>query len=82
MRETLRLQPPAVARAVTSEVDTTVCNGKYPVKANQVVAVQNWCAMKDPALWGEDAKEFRPERMMDGKFEALPVRVYLFFSFI
>ena len=74
MRETLRLQPPAVARAVYSEVDTTVCGGKYAVKANQVVAVQNWCAMKDSALWGEDAKEFKPKRMLDGKFEALPVR--------
>ncbi|KAF7980075.1 hypothetical protein HWV62_39868 [Athelia sp. TMB] len=76
MRETLRLQPPAVARAVYSEVDTTVCGGKYAVKANQVVAVQSWCAMKDPAQWGEDAKEFKPERMLDGKFEALAGRPF------
>jgi hypothetical protein len=29
--------------------------------------------MRDPAVWGEDAQEFKPERMLDGKFEALPV---------
>ncbi|KAF7976157.1 hypothetical protein HWV62_7475 [Athelia sp. TMB] len=81
MRETLRLQPPAVARAVYSEVDTTVCGGKYAVKANQVVAIQSWCAMKDPALWGEDAKEFKPERMLDGKFEALAPNAWQPFGF-
>jgi hypothetical protein len=29
--------------------------------------------MKDPGVWGEDAEDFKPERMLDGKFEALPV---------
>ncbi|KZP32063.1 cytochrome P450 [Athelia psychrophila] len=84
MRETLRLQPPAVARAVYSEVDTTIsgANGEtYPVKAHQVVAVQNWCAMKDPKVWGEDAQAFRPERMLDGKFEALPPNAWQPFGF-
>ena len=38
------------------------------------LVVQNWVAMRDTAVWGEDAAEFKPERMLDGKFEALPVR--------
>jgi cytochrome P450/NADPH-cytochrome P450 reductase len=29
--------------------------------------------MRDPAVWGEDAEEFKPDRMLDGRFEALPV---------
>jgi len=35
--------------------------------------VLNWVAMKDHSVWGEDAEDFKPERMLDGKFEALPV---------
>ena len=26
----------------------------------------------DPKVWGEDADQFKPDRMLDGKFEALP----------
>ena len=72
MRETLRLQPPATARTVTPLEDTTIGGGKYAVKAGTPLVVQVWVAMKDPKVWGEDAREFRPERMLDGKFEALP----------
>ena len=28
----------------------------------------------DPQCWGEDSELFRPERMLDGKFDAMPVR--------
>ena len=73
MRETLRLQPPASARGIYSLEDTTLLNGKYAIKKGATLVAQNWVAMRDPAVWGEDALAFRPERMMDGKFEALPV---------
>lgn len=73
MRETLRLQPPASQRTIASYEDTTLLNGKYAIKAGVPIIVQEWVCMKDPAVWGEDAPDFRPERMMDGKFEALPV---------
>lgn len=76
MRETLRLQPPASARGVTAIEDTNLLNGKYAVKAGTSIVAQNWVAMRDPAIWGEDALAFRPERMMDGKFESLPVSLY------
>jgi cytochrome P450 len=69
----LRLQPPAVSRGVTAFEDTVVGSGKYAIKAGVPLVVQVWVAMKDPAVWGEDAEEFKPERMLDGKFEALPV---------
>ncbi|KAK1223348.1 hypothetical protein PQX77_013780 [Marasmius sp. AFHP31] len=72
MRETLRLAPTAPARAVTALEDTTLLNGKYFVKAGTPLTILTWNMHRDPAVWGEDANEFRPERMMDGKFEALP----------
>jgi cytochrome P450/NADPH-cytochrome P450 reductase len=73
MRETLRLQPPAVARGVTAIKDTVIGGGKYTVKAGVPLVVLSWVAMRDPAVWGEDAEEFKPDRMLDGRFEALPV---------
>ncbi|KAF7973316.1 hypothetical protein HWV62_15559 [Athelia sp. TMB] len=76
MRETLRLQPPASARGIYSLEDTTLLNGKYAIKKGATLVAQNWVAMRDPAVWGEDALAFRPERMMDGKFEALPGRPF------
>lgn len=72
IRETMRLQPPATARTVTSLEDTTIGGGKYAIKAGTPLVVQNWVAGKDPKVFGEDAWEFKPERMLDGKFEALP----------
>lgn len=68
----MRLQPPATARTVTSLEDTTIGGGKYAIKAGTPLVVQNWVAGKDPKVFGEDAWEFKPERMLDGKFEALP----------
>ncbi|KAL0562659.1 hypothetical protein V5O48_019424, partial [Marasmius crinis-equi] len=72
MRETLRLAPTAPARGVTPLQDTTLANGKYFVKAGTPLTILTWTMHRDPAVWGDDANEFRPERMIDGKFEALP----------
>lgn len=71
MRESLRLQPP-FPHNVTALEDTTIGGGKYAVKAGAPIVVQNWVAQRDPAVWGDDAEEYKPERMLDGKFEALP----------
>lgn len=73
LRETLRLQSPAPARSVTSLAETTLGGGKYAIKAGQPIVILNHAAHYDPAVWGEDVAEFKPERMLDGKFEALPV---------
>jgi cytochrome P450/NADPH-cytochrome P450 reductase len=53
--------------------DTVVGGGKYAIKAGVPLVVLTWVAMKDPSVWGEDAEDFKPERMLNGKFEALPV---------
>lgn len=83
MRETLRLSPTAPSRAVGPTEDVELIGGdgdpnnpankKYLIKKDQVIQVQSIPAMRDPRVWGEDAEAFRPERMMGGKFEQLPV---------
>ncbi|KAL0564092.1 hypothetical protein V5O48_017963 [Marasmius crinis-equi] len=81
MRESLRLAPTASGRAVTALEDTTLANGKYAVKAGTTLSVITWVMQRDLAVWGDDANEFRPERMMDGKFEALPPNAWQPFGF-
>ncbi|KAJ7692444.1 cytochrome P450 [Mycena rosella] len=81
MRETLRLTPTASKRGITPIHDTTLGGGKYFVKAGTPILVQVWNMHRDPLVWGEDAEEFRPERMLDGKFEALPPQAWQPFGF-
>jgi cytochrome P450 / NADPH-cytochrome P450 reductase len=54
MRESLRLSPTAFARTVVPKEDTTLCGGKYAVKAGTRVVLQNTITQRDPAVWGED----------------------------
>ncbi|KIK61041.1 hypothetical protein GYMLUDRAFT_43136 [Collybiopsis luxurians FD-317 M1] len=81
IRETLRLTPTAPMRVVIPVEDTHLGNGKYFVKAGSSLVINTWVYQKDPKVWGEDAGEFRPERMMDGKFEALPPQAWQPFGF-
>lgn len=73
MRETLRLNPPAPMRTMAPVEDTTLAGGKYFVAKGINIVIHSGQAHRDPAIWGDDAEEFRPERNLDGKFEALPV---------
>ncbi|KAJ7508252.1 fatty acid hydroxylase [Mycena galericulata] len=81
MRETLRLSATAPLRGTTSLEDTTIGGGKYAIKKGQAIVIQAWEMHRDPAVWGDDAEEFRPERMLDGKFEALPPNAWQPFGF-
>ncbi|KAF9263918.1 fatty acid hydroxylase [Marasmius fiardii PR-910] len=81
MREALRLVPTAPMRPVTPLEDTTLLNGKYAVKAGTILVVNTWMGHRDPAVWGDDANEFRPERMLEGRFEALPPNSWQPFGF-
>ncbi|KAJ7447839.1 fatty acid hydroxylase [Mycena latifolia] len=81
MRETLRLAATAPLRATAALEDTTIGGGKYAIKKGAVIAIQAWDMHRDPAVWGDDAEEFRPERMLDGKFEALPPNAWQPFGF-
>jgi cytochrome P450 / NADPH-cytochrome P450 reductase len=75
LREALRLNPTAVIRAVSPvDGDQIIGNGKYVIPQDAIVLVNAYNQHRDPVVWGEDAEEFKPERMLDGKFEAMPVR--------
>ncbi|KAK0212347.1 fatty acid hydroxylase [Desarmillaria ectypa] len=81
MRESLRLGPTAATRTAAPIEDTTLGGGKYFVKAGSSLIIQTYLMHRDPKVWGEDAEEFCPERMMDGKFEALPPNTWQPFGF-
>ncbi|RMZ69227.1 hypothetical protein GMOD_00003168 [Pyrenophora seminiperda CCB06] len=68
LRESIRLQPTAPLIAVTAKEDTTL-GGKYAVKAGQPIVCSLHMIHRDPAAYGEDADEFRPERMLEAEFE-------------
>lgn len=71
LKETLRLQPTAPMFSVENTEDLQLPGG-YIIPANDVVLINLHGMQSDPKIWGEDADQFRPERMLDGKFEALP----------
>lgn len=69
-RETLRLTPtaPALNKSVPKsrhDEYVTICDGKYHVKNNDIVRLLLAKCMQDVSYFGEDAKEFRPERMAE-----------------
>ncbi|KAF5345023.1 hypothetical protein D9758_010443 [Tetrapyrgos nigripes] len=80
MRETLRLSATASTRTV-APLEDTLLGGKYFVKAETPITIQVWMTQRDPLVWGADANEFHPERMLDGKFEALPPNAWQPFGF-
>ncbi|KAH9983770.1 cytochrome P450 [Xylariaceae sp. FL0662B] len=76
LRETLRLQPPSGVWTVTPTVkDPSVpilLGGQYEVKSGQTILIVNPKLHRDPEVWGDDAEEFRPERMLSENFQKLP----------
>ncbi|GKT45276.1 bifunctional cytochrome P450/NADPH--P450 reductase [Colletotrichum spaethianum] len=70
LRETLRLSATIPAFAVEAKEDTLI-GGKYRVKEGEPVGLLLGRAHIDPVVYGDDAKEFKPERMLDENFERL-----------
>ncbi|KAI1106415.1 cytochrome P450 [Jackrogersella minutella] len=71
MRETLRLCAPISQISVTSK-ETQLLAGKYLVHKGEAVSLLIKKAHLDPAVYGDDADEFKPERMLDEPFNKLP----------
>lgn len=75
LRETLRLEPPAQAFAVTPQVDDDapiLLEGRYPIHRGQSAIVLVPSLHRDRGVFGDDATSFRPERMTDEKMQQLP----------
>ncbi|KZW03451.1 cytochrome P450 [Exidia glandulosa HHB12029] len=79
MRETMRLKSTIPLFMVTPFEDEVI-GGKYLIKkgTNIMVGVSN--IHRDKEVYGEDAEEFKPGRMLDGKFEALPPKAWIPFG--
>ena len=76
LRETLRLYPtaPIMTKKVNPAVahEPAILGGKYKVEPDDPVLVLFSKCQQDPAIYGEDAAEFRPERMLSEEFDKLP----------
>ncbi|EAW17096.1 bifunctional cytochrome P450/NADPH--P450 reductase [Aspergillus fischeri NRRL 181] len=71
LKETLRLMPTAPAFAVFPK-KPEVLGGKWTINARQAVIVLLPACLRDQAVFGPDAGEFRPERMLEENFSQLP----------
>ena len=77
LRETLRLSPtaPAFARSIRNDNPNDVeplLGGKYAIRRDDKVLCLITKAQRDPKVYGEDANEFKPERMLEDNFQRLP----------
>lgn len=70
LRETLRVNATIPLFAVMPFEDTLLA-GKYPVKQGETILNLLAKSQLDPKVFGPDADEFKPERMMDENFNRL-----------
>ncbi|KAI1389181.1 cytochrome P450 [Hypoxylon trugodes] len=71
MRETLRFHSPISQIGVTAKEDTLL-GGKYLIHKGETASMLFVKMHQDPAVYGDDAQEFKPERMLDEPFNKLP----------
>ena len=81
LRETSRLTPtaPVIQKQINPESGhhtETLGGGKYLIQKSDQVLMLLTKTHRDPSVYGEDAAEFRPERMMDEEFSKLPSGAY------
>jgi cytochrome P450/NADPH-cytochrome P450 reductase len=77
LRETLRLTPTAPAITLQALPDSAgnkiyLGGGKYEIKPGQPIICLLAKIHRDPAVYGDDAESFIPERMLDEPFSKLP----------
>jgi len=78
IRESLRLYPTAAAFSVKpnskdpKDYPIYIGRERYEVQYGQPLGLILPRVHRDPAVWGEDAEEFKPERMLDEQFNKLP----------
>ncbi|KAF7906794.1 hypothetical protein EAF00_001072 [Botryotinia globosa] len=77
LRESLRLTPtaPVVSKRLVKGVsgeNATLSRGKYKIEPTDKVIVLLGAVQQDSNVYGSDANEFKPERMMGDNFKNLP----------
>lgn len=70
LRETLRLHPTIPMMGVQA-INDDIVGGKYAVKKGQDFALLLAASHLDPKVFGETAKDFIPERMLDDSFNQI-----------
>ncbi|CAO2657945.1 Nn.00g072050.m01.CDS01 [Neocucurbitaria sp. VM-36] len=70
LRETLRINATIPLFTVEAFEDTLLA-GKYPVKAGETIVNLLAKSQLDPKVFGDDANEFKPERLLDEPFERI-----------
>ncbi|KAI6282185.1 hypothetical protein ACKVWC_009403 [Pyricularia oryzae] len=70
LRETLRVHATIPNITVAAREDD-VLGGKYKVSKDEVIVLLLAKSQVDPRVWGKDADEFVPERMLDENFERI-----------
>ena len=71
IRETLRFMGPINAINLHAK-EPTVLGGKYRITPDQSITINIRGLHHDHKVWGDDADDFRPERLLNGGFESLP----------
>ena len=74
--EVLRLYPPLPVLSRYVEKETKI--GDLILPAESVIALQTLLVHHDKKLWGDDAKEFKPERFSEGISKATKNQVSYF----
>ena len=75
IRETLRLYPSAPGFQVKLRPDAHshgLGEDQYLVKDTDILTVNLLALHRDRAVWGDDAEEFKPDRMMPDAFAKIP----------
>ncbi|KAK9364698.1 cytochrome P450, partial [Lipomyces kononenkoae] len=70
LRETLR-QSPTIALFSVAPIQDEIIGGRYKVPKDQPIAILLAKAQTDMAVYGDDADQFKPERMLDENFDML-----------
>jgi cytochrome P450 / NADPH-cytochrome P450 reductase len=74
--ETLRLWPTAPAFSVYPLKGEEIIGGKYKVTKNDDIAILIPMLHRDPAIWGEDAEAFKPERFSPEEEQSRPADAF------
>lgn len=73
VKESMRYSAPfpsAFPRDVMPGAETSIPGIKGPLPIGTLVGVNLWAISRDPAVWGDDAREWKPQRWLDAPNDA------------